>query len=98
MRGDGPAKSANRSCGKAERLKVVELTTHPVQERLVFGGVFFFGYFLLDKQKKVTVSTGLRCLHKKTRLLFGFFCELSKKYLIIVLQIFGYTTADRYEW
>jgi hypothetical protein len=32
------------------------MPTHPVQERLVLAGVFFFGYFLLDKQKKVTAT------------------------------------------
>jgi hypothetical protein len=56
MRSGGPAKSANRQSGKAESLRAVEPSTRPVLWWLVFVGVFFFGYFLLDKQKKVTAA------------------------------------------
>jgi hypothetical protein len=40
-----------------------EGTAHVFYERLRRRGVFFFGYFLLDKQKKVTRQQGEKQCH-----------------------------------
>ena len=51
------------SSAAAPSITADEGTGHVVYDRLWRRGVFFFGYFLLDKQKKVTRQQGeKRCI------------------------------------
>jgi len=53
MRAGKPGKGANRSCFLEREMA---LRKRRKTGAVVFSGLFFFGYFLLEEQKKVTIN------------------------------------------